>query len=59
MEGEVEEEEEGIGAGVGAVVAAGTGGENMIDHCKLHPLHIIYEVSQKSNLQNAAGAHKY
>ena len=43
----MEEEGEGIEAGVGAAVAAGTGGENMIDFTnKLHQL-LIYEVSKE------------
>ena len=54
----MEEEEEGIGAGVGAVVAAGTGGENMIDFQQVASIAHLRGVQKLSNLQNASGAQK-
>ena len=53
----MEEGEEGIGVGVGAAVAAGTGGENMIDYWQVASIAHLRGVL-KSNLQNAAGAQK-
>ena len=43
----MEEGEEGIGVGVGAAVAAGTGGENMIDYWQVASIAHVRGVLKK------------
>ena len=53
----MEEGEEGIGVGVGAAVAAGTGGENMIDYWQVASIAHFRGV-QKKQLVECCGSPK-